>query len=141
MNRHWDASNEYTKYDIREYRHWLVTLSTKQHTLGSCIIFCLRSGVWKYSELTTEEVLELVEVKRDLEGLLTKHFNPDHFNYCQYGNQLKVFHEHVIPRYKKPRREFSRNWNDPTFGTIPKWVYYETKESLLTEIKERLLSP
>lgn len=139
FNRHWDINEEYKDYDLKVYSHWLVCVSTRQHTLGCCIIFCLRPGVWKYSELTTEEVAELIQVKKELEQVLNKTFENIHVNYCQYGNKVKVFHEHVIPRYEGQKIKLGHIWPDPNPSSLPAWSKKDEDPSLLLKIKQELL--
>jgi len=140
MNRHWDKEELYKEWDLKTYKHWHVALSTRQHTLGSCIIFCLREGVWKFSELSSEEILELQEVHKELESVLYKTFPNWHVNYCQYGNKLEMFHEHVIPRYRQAMLKFDCLWTDPKPTSLPVWSSVNIKnKELLSLIKQEIL--
>jgi len=139
--RHWDPEGLYAQYDLREYKHWVVALSTRQHTLGSCIIFYKFPGVWRFSELTPAPACELITVHRDLEELIQDEFGATHFNYCQYGNKLKVLHEHVIPRYQARRERFGKVWIDPTPESLPVWKKTDEDEDTLIKIRIALSLP
>ena len=67
----WDAKNKYPKGFLKEYDHWVLEVSYRQHTLGCYIIFAKRS-VEKISELKTEEIDELKDVMSEMETTLSK---------------------------------------------------------------------
>lgn len=141
FDRHWDKEEVYKEWDLFTYAFWHVALSTRQHTLGSCVIFCLRPGVWKFSELYAEEVMELIQVHKELEEALHKTFGNRHVNYCQYGNKLEVFHEHVIPRYDQSVMKYDLLWVDPKPTSLPAWSSTDVSDkTLLRTIKEEILA-
>lgn len=118
--RIWDAFGKYKDGFVKEYNHWVLEVSFRQHTLGCFIIFAKRK-IERISELNDEEVVELKNVMKELETTLSEieDFKPERFNYLQMGNALRHLHFHAIPRYAKPRSFMNKEWIDTTFGHPP----------------------
>jgi diadenosine tetraphosphate (Ap4A) HIT family hydrolase len=137
VNRFWDKEGKYKEGFLKEYSHWVLEVSYRQHTLGSFIIFCKRQGVERISQLTDEEVKELRNVMKEIEETLSKidGFKPDRFNYLQLGNQLHNLHFHGIPRYKEKRVFDGKEWVDETWGHPPKWSKKEVNKDLVIKIR------
>jgi len=138
MNRVWDPQNKYKTGVLKEYNHWVLEISFRQHTLGCFIIFAKRD-IDKISELSDEELSELKNVMVDMEVAITKIFQADRFNYLQLGNSLHRLHFHGVPRYQAERVFNGRKWIDKTFGHPPIWSKEEVSEDLVKAIKEKLL--
>lgn len=139
MNRFWDKENKYKEGFVKEYNHWVLEVSFRQHTLGCFIIFCKRQ-VEKISELNKDELTELGLVMRRLEEALLKNpkFSPDRFNYLQLGNALHNLHFHGIPRYKSNRDFAGKIWKDKAFGHPPIWSSEEVSGGLVLKIKKEI---
>jgi diadenosine tetraphosphate (Ap4A) HIT family hydrolase len=133
----WDTKNKYTEGLLKEYDHWVLEISYRQHTLGCYIIFCKRS-VEKISELKTEEIDELKEVMAEIEKSLLKIdiFKPDRFNYLQLGNKCHQLHFHGIPRYNLPRSFDGKEWIDETVGVVPIWSYQDVGYELVSKLRD-----
>lgn len=138
--RFYDKNRQYTEGFLKEYKHWILEVSYRQHTLGSFIIFSKRKGVENITQLTDAETVELKEVMQDAETALGKNplFQPDKFNYWQMGNKLKHLHFHGIPRYKDEREFAGRIWKDKTYGNVPVWSKKDEKHQLVKAIRESL---
>ena len=139
VNRIWDKKNKYTQGFLKEYQYWALEVSYRQHTLGSYIVFCKRE-IEKISELTSEEILELGVVMREIENTLLNinSFKPDRFNYLQLGNNLHTLHFHGIPRYKEPRIFAGKKWTDKTWGHPPIWSKKDKPDDLVTKIRDTI---
>ncbi len=139
--RIWDKEGKYKEGFVKEYRHWVLEVSFRQHTLGCFIIFAKRN-IQKISELKDTEAIELTYVMRDLEEALSniEAFKPDRFNYLQMGNALHHLHFHAIPRYATQRHFNKKEWNDITFGSPPVWSKIEASEELVLKIKNEYLN-
>lgn len=138
MKRHWDPENKYEGAALTNYRYWAIEVSWRQHTLGSCILFCRREGVRLLSELTDEELCDMRDamVAHELCLRARPAFRPDHVNCLQMGNVLAPLHLHIIPRYQSPRTAFGREWVDYEFGNPPAWSREEISSALMTQIRE-----
>lgn len=138
--RIWDTKGKYKDGFVKEYTHWILEVSFRQHTLGCFIIFAKRN-VEKISDLSNEEIIELRDVTEELEATLSniEQFKPDRFNYLQMGNALHHLHFHAIPRYSSPRTFFDKECVDGTFGHPPVWSTTEVDKKLVLKIKEVFL--
>lgn len=139
VNRFWDKNNRYSQGFLKEYRHWVLEVSYRQHTLGSFIIFSKRR-VEKISELNIEELGDLASVMREIEKTLSKipTFMPDRFNYWQMGNSLHHLHFHGIPRYKTSKIFNGVEWTDETWGHPPIWSALDCDEKLVIDLSEAI---
>jgi len=137
--RIWDPEEKYKDGFLKEYKHWILEISFRQHTLGCFIIFS-KKEVERISELTVEEFSEIRKVMHDMERALssTKVFSPDRFNYLQLGNTLHHLHFHGIPRYETNRNFFGITWKDQTWGHPPEWSKKDVSRDLIIAIKSEL---
>jgi len=138
--RIWDLEGKYKEAFVKEYNHWVLEVSFRQHTLGCFIIFAKRK-VERISDLADKEIIELKGVMKELETTLSmmENFRPDRFNYLQMGNSLHNLHFHAIPRYASPRNFYNKEWKDETFGHPPLWTRTEVDKELVLMIKEVFL--
>lgn len=139
--RIWDTSEKYKEGFVKEYNHWVLELSFRQHTLGCFIIFAKRK-VERITELNNDEIIELKEIMKELETTLSQMetFKPDRFNYLQMGNALHHLHVHAIPRYANPRNFLNKEWIDTTFGYPPIWSKVEIDKKTILAIKKIFLN-
>lgn len=139
--RIWDLEGRYKEGFVKEYEHWVLEVSFRQHTLGCFIIFAKRN-IERISELYDVEIIELKNIMKEFESTCSsiKEFMPDRYNYLQMGNALHHLHFHAIPRYAKPRRFRNKEWIDTTFGHPPVWSKLEADKITVVAIKETFLS-
>jgi diadenosine tetraphosphate (Ap4A) HIT family hydrolase len=139
--RHWDPENKYNKGFLKEYQHWVLEVSYRQHTLGCYIIFAKRT-VEKISELNNGELQELKIVMVEIESVLSAipECKPNRFNYMQMGNALHHLHFHGIPRYASERTLLQRKWIDTTYGAPPKWSLKDEEDTIIGHLRDILLS-
>ncbi len=139
--RHYDPKNVYEGALLKEYEHWNLEVSWRQHTLGCFIIFSKRQDVRLESQLTTYELYEKQLVMRDMEAALVRHplFRPDHFNYFQMGNALPILHYHGIPRYQTMRHFLGHPWFDVTWGNVPNWSHVEIRRQDVGILRNAIL--
>lgn len=133
---------EWKQGELKVYDHWISSVSTRQHTLGSCVIKARRQGVERISELTEEELKELTLAMKELEMALQQHpaFVPNRFNYLQLGNSLHQLHFHMIPRYQTNREFAGLVWEDPEFGHPPIFSDFKPDMEIILKIKQELLN-
>jgi diadenosine tetraphosphate (Ap4A) HIT family hydrolase len=141
VKRIWDKKNKYPDAVLKEYKHWVLEVSYRQHTLGCYIIFAKRP-IERISELQDEEIVELKNIMLEVEEALSRipSFKPDRFNYWQLGNNLHHLHFFGIPRYAKSRNFAGKKWIDKTWGTVPVWSKKDTDYSLVREIRNSIKS-
>ena len=80
--------------------------------------FGLHRIIWnkhvkELSELTTKELLELMENVLDLEKFVKKKYNPDKLNIASLGNKTPHIHIHVCPRWKTDPWWPNTIWSQP----------------------------
>ena len=140
MNRVWDPQEKYKDGFLKEYNHWIIEVSFRQHTIGCYIIFAKRN-VERISELNKDELSELSKAMGEIENTLIQisEFKPDRFNYLQLGNELHRLHFHGIPRYKTQRNFGGEIWTDKTWGHPPTWSNSEVSKEFVLKIKEKIL--
>ncbi len=140
FERFWDPEGKYKEGFLKGYKHWVLEVSYRQHTLGCYIIFAKRQGVERISELDDEELINLRKVMKEIEGALQKIevFKPDKFNYWQMGNNLHHLHLHGIPRYKNSRFFAGREWIDATYGAPPVWSTNDVGDEVVIMIRKKI---
>lgn len=139
-DRIWDQNKNFTAGYLKTYNYWTVEVSYRQHTLGCFIIFLNRFAE-RISDVTKEEIEELPLVMKAVERAYENipELQPQRFNYLQLGNAVNHLHIHGIPRYDKPREYLGREWNDPTYGKPPTWIFKNEEHETVAKIKELIL--
>lgn len=134
---------DFSKYKIKDYKHWSVFIHTNQGYLGRCVIWCNRENALDLTDATKEEQEELFLVLNDLRKAIKQAFNPDWFNYSFLGNETRHLHAHFIPRYEKEQKFEGITFKDERCGHNYKTDHdFVTPEDVLEkirlEIKEHL---
>ena len=137
MERPWDSNNKYTHLVLKEYKYWSLELSNRQRTLGAFYIFSRRDHE-RFSEMTKEEMEELLVVMHEMESALARAFHPDRFNYLQLGNELHRLHFHGYPRYATARICGGRTWIDETFTSWPSSSRDRTPPEVLLDVQKQI---
>ncbi len=96
---------------IKEYEYWVMLLRPAQITVGSLILVS-KSDATHLSELSAEEWAEFSMVCREAEGLLTKTFGAEKFNYLALMMKDPNVHFHFVPRYSKPTTVNGHKYTD-----------------------------
>lgn len=140
-NRFWDKDDKFVQGFLKEFDHWVLELSFRQHTLGCFILFC-KKPLEKISDLNQEELSNLAFAMKEMENLLLglEGFKPDRFNYLQLGNVVNQLHFHGIPRYSSSRQFAGKEWIDVTWGKPPTWIFEHESPSTIGAIKKMILS-
>lgn len=138
MIRHWDPLGKYREGFLKEYKHWVLEVNFRQHTLGCFIIFAKRK-IERFSDLNSSELDELPKVMKEIEDVLIKLFKPRRFNYLQLGNNLHHLHFHGIPRYENSVKFDGIVWRDPSWGHFPPWIREEVNKDFVKILKRQIL--
>jgi len=138
-------SDLYSKFLIKQYKHWAIYLHQNQSYLGRCYVWCLREEALDLSEATQDEQAELFVVLNDLKDALAKTFKHDWLNYAFLGNETQHLHGHIIPRYAQPREFMGKIFEDKLWGhnykTDPTFqISDEVLEGIKVKIKDRIVS-
>jgi len=133
----------FTKYKIKDCKHWSIFLHKNQGYLGRCVIWCNREDALDLADATSEEQRELFTILNELRGALQKVFQPDWFNYAFLGNVVAHLHGHFIPRYAEPKVFEGVTFKDELYGhnykTDPSFsIPAEVVEKISLKIKEAL---
>jgi diadenosine tetraphosphate (Ap4A) HIT family hydrolase len=111
----------YKKYLIKNWLSWRLYLHTDQRYLGRAYAWLAREGeLQDFSELTTQELLELRQVCRTYRAALAALWSPGLMNYAWLGNFLHEHgghgHLHIVPRYAQPVEFIGRSFSDNNWG-------------------------
>ena len=133
----------FSKYKIKDYKYWSISLNPNQGYLGRCVIWCNRKDALDLSDATQEEQSELFIVLNELRSAITKALQPDWLNYAFLGNETRHLHGHVIPRYAKPKEFEGVIFEDKLYGHNYKTAHnfsapVEVVEKIRLKIKEEL---
>ena len=107
---------DYSKYLVRDYQHWLVNVHQNQGYLGRCIVWCKRGDALDLADATEDEQKELVSILGELREATKRAFQADWFNYAFLGNETRHLHGHFVPRYSSPREFEGITFTDERWG-------------------------
>lgn len=107
---------DFSKYKIKDYKHWSIFIHQNQGYLGRCIVWCNRENALDLVDATPEEQQELFIVVRELGNAIKEAFQPDWLNYSFLGNETRHLHGHFIPRYAKPKKFEEILFEDKLYG-------------------------
>ncbi len=132
---------------------WRVVLAPNQCLLGRCVIH-LKRHCGDLAEITSDEVLDWLNVVKIMETALRKAFDTTMFNWSCYMNlsyreSLPDPHIHwwIVPRYNHTVQIGSLVFEDPLFGNpydhemwrdIPKEIRHQIVERVQKAIKDKL---
>ena len=107
---------EYDKFQperltIKEFDHWLITVRTKQVTLGAAV-FLLKRLEPSLAGLEAPEAQELPLVARWFEDSASRLFSAEKFNYIAAMMKDPLVHFHALPRYSQERMFVGKSWAD-----------------------------
>ena len=136
---------------LNETRYWRICLAPNQSLLGTCVIH-LKRHTGDLANLTDEELLEFLQVVRNVEASITSAFGATMFNWSCYMNHAyresppdPHIHWWAVPRYSHTVGFHDLHFEDPHFGNpydhyrvmdIPKKIRLE----IATYIKTNLFS-
>src|SRR5690554_6165870 len=86
-------------YKIYESEHWVWSLRPHQATIGAGVL-SLKRECKAFSELTTEEFVDLENIVKIIESSLKTTFKYDVINYLMLMMFDKQVHYHIFPRYE-----------------------------------------
>jgi diadenosine tetraphosphate (Ap4A) HIT family hydrolase len=107
---------DFSKYLIKDYKHWSVSIYKNQGYLGRCVVWCKREDALDLADVTEDEQQELIKVFKELREAVTRTFQADWFNYAFLGNETRHLHCHFVPRYASPRQFEGVTFTDERWG-------------------------
>lgn len=107
---------DYSKYLIKDYPHWSISVHQNQGYLGRCIVWCKRGDALDLADATEDEQKELISVLGELRKATKRAFQADWFNYAFLGNGTRHLHGHFIPRYSAAREFEGMTFTDERWG-------------------------
>jgi diadenosine tetraphosphate (Ap4A) HIT family hydrolase len=120
---------DYSKFLIKDYKHWSVYAHANQGYLGRCYVWCKRETALDLPDANKEEREELFKILRKLQETIPKEFGADMLNFAFLGNETHHLHGHVIPRYSKPIEFEGVTFTDKNWGHN----YKTDKEFIISE--------
>lgn len=124
---------------IKDYGKVRVLLNYAQPTLGSVLIVP-NNHITTYSEMTDEEIAEYARVRKNLDIVLKKSFDPETINFYELFMVEPHLHGHFVPRYKTPREFNGKTYIDPGYGTKPSLGGEKLPQEILNPIIEKIKS-
>lgn len=135
---------------VYQTRFWRVVLAPNQCLVGRCILH-LKRHCGDIAEIRPDELMEWLEVVRNMEDALRRAFDATMFNWSCYMNHAyresppnPHLHWCVVPRYDHPVSTGGLTFEDSRFGSpydhsmrfdIPSGV----RQHLVTQIREAIL--
>ncbi len=114
---------------VKEFDHWLVTVRTKQVTLGAVVLLLKRIEP-SLSGLSPSEASELPQVAKWFEDSASRLFGAEKFNYIAAMMKDPVVHFHALPRYSQEKTFGGKSWTDKF------WPKVATLEDVATTDEE-----
>ena len=131
---------DFSRFLIKEYKHWSIYIHENQSYLGRCVVWCKRDEALDLADATTEEQEELFLVLRDLREAAEKIFEPDKFNYSFLGNETHHLHCHFVPRYARPKIFMDVVFEDKLYGHNYKTDNsFQTSPELLIAVRDKYI--
>ena len=118
---------DYSKYLIKDYKYWSVSVHQNQGYLGRCIVWCKREDALDLADATEDEQKELISILSQLREVTKRAFQADWFNYAFLGNETRHLHGHFVPRYSSLRKFEGATFVDERWGHN-----YKTDHSFVT---------
>lgn len=130
---------DYSKYLIKDYEHWLVNIHPNQGYLGRCIVWCKREDAFDLADATEDEQKELIKILGELREATKRAFQADWFNYAFLGNGTRHLHGHFVPRYSSPREFSGITFTDERWGHNYRTDHdFVTPPEVLEAVREKL---
>lgn len=114
-----NAEPDFSRLDVWESNHWIVRLHPNQCYLGRCTVIAKRECDDSLATCSDAEYLDLRNVLKVFEQVMSKRFSPKRFNYTQLGNEWQQLHVHAIPRYEEDPDWNGVNIPDDRWGKNP----------------------
>ncbi|MEK7576607.1 MAG: HIT domain-containing protein [Patescibacteria group bacterium] len=108
--------SDFSKYLVKDYKYWHLSVHPNQGYLGRCVVWCKRQDALDLADATVEEREELLIILQSLRGAMKKVFRADWFNYAFLGNETRHLHGHFVPRYSSPRQFHGIEFVDERWG-------------------------
>jgi diadenosine tetraphosphate (Ap4A) HIT family hydrolase len=122
---------------IKEYKHWKLLVNNRNKTLGNCVAI-IKRHIEAFSDITTDEMLELTQLVKDAEGSLKKAFGYEKINWVMTMMKDMHLHFHILPRYSSTKHFAGLDWEDAGWPELPKKKEPVSKE-VLQQVKEAIL--
>jgi diadenosine tetraphosphate (Ap4A) HIT family hydrolase len=132
--------DDHSKNLIKDYKFWTLNIHPNQCYLGRTYIWAKRDDAVDLMDATSEELLELQLIGKELKSALDSLWKPDMVNYAALGNVTRHLHMHVIPRYRESRELESITFSDDRFGKnhVPYNREFKIPESTLLKIRDNI---
>jgi diadenosine tetraphosphate (Ap4A) HIT family hydrolase len=118
---------DYSRFLVKEYKYWTVSVHQNQNYLGRCVVWCKRENALDLADVTKDEQRELFAILIDLRQATKNAFQSDWFNYAFLGNEMRHLHGHFIPRYSSERIFCNTMFVDERWGNN-----YKTDNNFIT---------
>ena len=125
---------------IRDYKHWTVLIRPRQVTLG-CVIVAEKSDAMALGQLSSDALIELGVVTRELEMTLRELFQYEKINFVALMMVDPNVHFHVLPRYSSPRSFCGMEYRDTGWPKHPDMQFaHDLSPEMLESLRLHLAS-
>ncbi|MFC1732902.1 HIT family protein [candidate division KSB1 bacterium] len=118
---------DYSKFLVKQYKHWGVYVHENQSYLGRCVIWCDREDAIQLTDASKEEQEELFIIIKELKKASEDAFEGEWFNFSFLGNETHHLHGHFVPRYSSKKVFEGATFVDELWGHN-----YKTDKSFAT---------
>lgn len=125
---------------IKEYQHWKLLVKNRNVSLGKCVAITKQHHE-SLSEISPAEMVELVQVAKEIERALKKSFSYDKI--CWLMLMMKERHHthfNIIPRYKTPREFAGIKWIDDFDPDPLAQKHPDVSPEILQQIRKKILA-
>ncbi|MCK4649693.1 HIT family protein [Candidatus Pacearchaeota archaeon] len=131
----WEKFNEKDNL-IKEYTYWKLLVRKNHVYLGSCVVVT-KKYLENFSDMSEEEIVEYLQIVRDVEFALKKLWNYDVIHHIMLMFKDKHTHFHILPRYREPRNFAGIEWIDE-FMSNPLGKKREISQEVLNQIRDEI---
>lgn len=131
--------DKYEQNKVKEYEYWTVYVHENQSYLGRCVISCDRAEADDLANASKEELLEFLEIIRELKTAMREAFQTEWFNYSFLGNEWHHLHCHLVPRYRNEKIFEGITFRDELWGHNWKTDHnFQTSDEIREKIKQKI---
>jgi diadenosine tetraphosphate (Ap4A) HIT family hydrolase len=129
---------DFSKFLVKQYKHWGVYVHENQSYLGRCIVWCDRADAKQLTDTTEEERDELFSILKELQNASVAAFDGEWFNFAFLGNGTPHLHCHFIPRYSAEKEFEGTIFKDERWGHNYRTDHaFTTPPELLEKVRQK----
>jgi diadenosine tetraphosphate (Ap4A) HIT family hydrolase len=130
---------DFSKFLVKQYKHWGVYVHENQNYLGRCVVWCDRADAKQLTDAREEGRDELFLILKELQNASTAAFGGEWFNFAFLGNETPHLHCHFIPRYSTEKEFEGTTFKDERWGHNYRTDHaFTTTSELLEKVRQKM---